>query len=187
MKLFDTGVTSIGSLLIFHMVSDLADALVMTANSSSKLVKMPGTQTLLTTSLTRVLEVLGGMVGRSLLYRMRFNYFEAMMMKLETKQKKFIKTLGKLIEQAEKTDFFYDLAMLYQETAHVFSGKERDTLVKLGHQISKTCGLFFTGEELAEGKEEGGAEEGGGEEVLPKIQKTSISSMVGMLAETIGE
>lgn len=188
-KLLDSGITSVGSLMVFHMISDLADALVMTSNSSSKLVKMPGTQTLLTTTLQRVLEVLGGMAGRSVLFRMRHAYYEAVMMKLENKDKKFIKILGKLIEQAEKTDFFYDLSMLYQETAHVFSGKERDTLVKLGHQISKTCGLFFTGEELEEIESSSQQQElpETESEVMPALQKSSISSMVGMLAETIEE
>jgi len=173
-----------GTLLCFFMLCDLFDALALIRNSSHKIASSPASQHLLLSGMSTVLERLGTFPMYADLFRIRLGYYETVVMGIEGgKPKKMVKTLGKLIEQTEKAELYYDLAVLYQHIIDILpSGrKEIEPFQKICAQISRAFGFYWMENDLKNVAEK----DGGENEIILSVD--ALSSLAASLADAFDE
>ena len=196
--LIKEGGARFGSILHFLMLTNAIDA-VFTLFKLSRLQRssLPSaTSALLSSSLSLLLEVASSFIPLADVYRIRIQFYESKLalLKAEGKEKKTLKTLGRLAEQAEKGDLFYELFVLYQEIMdYVPSDKERDPLVKLCGQLGRSCGLFYdesdteTMGKAGEGGEKEKEKEKERERESDSLTAGPLASLAVQLTENLGE
>ena len=137
-----------GNCFVFLALCDLVDALIgmiEKLRSSSK----PGRIDFLIETLREVMEKLGQAGQVYDVFRLRWTYYSTKVQALEGKSKKGFKSLGKLVEIAERKEMYLDMINIYGTIVEGLQGKkDKEPIRTLEHQLCRACGMYLTDNEL---------------------------------------